>query len=83
MDEDGIFAALDRMRAQELAAVQKTQSMTPSVLRKLKGVPVEELFKRTKTELTDQVTPAPEPAEPLGQSETATPSLVNSYSSTL
>lgn len=74
VDENGIFAALDRMRAQVLAAVTKTQSITPSALRMLKGVPVEELFRQTKTELPHSVTSATELAEPLGQPEATTPS---------
>jgi putative transposase len=74
VDEDSIFAALDRMRAQVLASVAKTQSMTPKALRILKGVPVEELFRQTKAELPDSVTSALEPAESLGQPEAATPS---------
>lgn len=74
VDEDSIFAAYDRMRAQELAAVKKTQSMTPSVLRMLKEVPVEELFMRTKAEPLDSVAPTTVPVEPPGQPEATPPS---------
>lgn len=69
LDEDAIFAAYDRMRALELAAVTKTQSMTPSALRMLKGMPVEELVMRAKAELPADTVPtlSAVPGEPPGQ----------------
>ncbi|RZK31343.1 MAG: hypothetical protein EOO61_18130 [Hymenobacter sp.] len=57
-----------------LAAVKKTQSMTPSVLRKLKQIPVEELLLRAKTEPLDGVASATVPVEPPSQPVTAMPS---------
>jgi putative transposase len=57
LDENAIFAAYDRMRALELAAVEKTQRMTPSTRRMLRGVSLEELVKQAQSGLSPEVLP--------------------------
>lgn len=64
LDEDAIFAAYDRMRALELAAVEKTQRMTKSTRRMLRGMPAEEMAIHFQTGPLPEPTPVAVPDEP-------------------
>lgn len=57
LDEDAIFAGYERMRSMELAAVERTQSMTKSARRMLRGVPADELTARFHPEQPQKVEP--------------------------
>jgi len=55
LDEAAIFAAYDRMKEIELAALAKTQRMTPGTRRMLRGVPLEQLAAHIQSGLSPEV----------------------------
>ena len=63
LNEDDIFAAIERMRAVELAAIEQTQRMTRSGRRMLHGVPVTELVASMQAERPPEAIPAVAPDE--------------------
>jgi len=72
LSEDDIFTGFDQMRSMQLAAVERTQRMTKSVRRILRGVPLDELAVRFQdgsppeaVPLVEYVKSAQVPVEPL------------------
>lgn len=67
LDEDKIFAADERLSSMQQAAVERTQRMTKSARRTLRGVPADELAKYFQDGLPSEVLLSAEsntPAEP-------------------
>lgn len=64
LDEDAIFAAYERMREMELAALAKTQRMTPGTRRMLRGVPLEQLAAHIQSGLSPEVLSGATPPPP-------------------
>lgn len=76
LDEDSIFAAHDQLREFELAAVERTQRMTKSARRMLRGMPVEDTAIYLQTGSAPEKIPASAPDEPQ-QAEVVTPVSVS------